>query len=68
MRKKNDDERKLEIGEEVIYQDKKTQVISFIPAWNKYLLAGFGSPVKLEEIQVPKGKVSKLSSRKKTKT
>ena len=68
MRKKNEAERKLEIGEEVIYQDKKTQVISFIPAWNKYLLAGFGSPVKLEDIQVPKGKASKLPGRKKPNT
>lgn len=43
---------KPKIGEVVKFQGKETVVISFIPSWNKYLLAGFGSPVKPEDIQV----------------
>ena len=56
---------KLKIGAVVNFQGKETVVISFIPDWNKYLLAGFGSPVKFEDIQVPKAKSSKLSGGKK---
>ena len=33
--------------------------------WNKYLLAGFVIPVKLEDILVPKEKSSKISNGKK---
>ena len=57
---------KLKIGEVVNFQGKETVVISFIPNWNKYLLAGFGSPVKLEDIQVQKAKSSKLINGKKS--
>ena len=57
---------KLKIGEIVKFQGKETVVISFIPNWNKYLLAGFGSPVKPEDIQVGKGKWPKLSNEKKS--
>ena len=57
---------KLKIGAVVNFQGKETVVISFIPTWNKYLLAGFGSPVKLEDIQVPKVKSSKLSGGEKS--
>ena len=57
---------KLKIGEIVNFQGKETVVISFIPNWNKYLLAGFGSPVELEDIQVRKAKSSKLSGGKKS--
>ena len=52
---------KLKIGEIVNFQGKETVVISFIPNWDKYLLVEFGSPVKLEDIQVRKAKFSKLS-------
>ena len=52
---------KLKIGEVVNFQGKETVVISFIPIWNKYLLSGFGSPVKLEDIEVRKEKCSKPS-------
>ena len=55
----------LKIGEVVNFQGKETVVISFIPNWNKYLLAGFGSPVRPEDIQIPKAKSSKLSGGKK---
>ena len=34
---------KLKIEEVVNSQGKETVVISFIPNWNKHLLAGFGS-------------------------
>lgn len=57
---------KLKIGEIVNFQGKETVVISFIANWNKYLLAGFGSPVKLEDIQVRKSKSSKISNGKKS--
>ena len=57
---------KLEIGAVVNFQGKETVVISFIPNWNKYLLAGFGPPVKFEDIQVPKAKSFKLSGEKKS--
>ncbi len=57
---------KLKIGAVVNFQGKETVVISFIPNWNKYLLAGFGSPVNLEDIQVQKVKSSKLSNEKKS--
>lgn len=63
MRKTNNDSRKLEIGEEVIYRKEKTQVISFIPSWNKYLLAGFGSPVNLQDIQVVKKSLKKNNNK-----
>ena len=56
---------KLKIDEVVNYQGKETIVISFIPTWNKYLLAGFGNPVKLEDIQVQKSKSSVRSKEKK---
>jgi len=56
---------KLKIGEVVNFQGKETVVISFIPDWNKYLLAGFGNPVKLEDIQVRKAKSSIRSKEKK---
>ena len=48
----------------VNFQGKETVVISFIPNWNKYLLVGFGGPVKLEDIRFPKAKISKLSGGK----
>ena len=57
---------KLKIGEVVNFQGQETVVISFIPDWNKYLLAGFGNPVKLEDIQVRKAKSSKISNEKET--
>ena len=57
---------KLKIGEVVNFQEKETVVISFIPNLNKYLLAGYGSPVKLEDIQVGKTKSSKISNGKKS--
>jgi hypothetical protein len=57
---------KLKIGEIVNSQGKETVVISFITNWNKYLLAGFGSPVELEDIQVGKTKSSKISNGKKS--
>ena len=56
---------KLKIGEAVNFQGKETVAISFIPNWNNYLLAGFGSPVKLEDIEPRKAKSSKLSKGKK---
>jgi superfamily I DNA and/or RNA helicase len=56
---------KLEIGAVVKFQGKETVVISFIPNWNKYLLAGFGNPVKLEDIEVQKSKSSIRSKEKK---
>lgn len=59
-------EAKLKIGDVVSFQGKETVVISFIPNWNKYLLAGFVNPVKLKDIQVQKSKSSKLSKEKKT--
>lgn len=36
------------IGDEVIYQGKKTQIIASIPDFNKYLVAGFGEQVSPE--------------------
>ena len=42
--------KKFAIGEEVIYQGKKTVIISFIPDLNKYLLAGFGGHISSEDI------------------
>ena len=46
--------KKVAIGEEVIYQDKKTVIISFIPGMNKYLLAGFGGHASSEDITFEK--------------
>lgn len=43
-------EAKLKIGDKVNFQGSKTVVISFMPERNKYLLAGFGSPVSFENI------------------
>ena len=56
---------KLKIGKVVNFQGKETVVISFIPNWNKYLLARFGSPVELEDIKIGKAKSSKISNEKK---
>lgn len=39
------------IGDEVVYQGKKSQVISFIPDLNKYLVAGFGEHVSPENLK-----------------
>ena len=39
------------IGDEVIYQGKKTQIISFIPGLNKYLVAEFGEQVTPETLK-----------------
>lgn len=39
------------IGDEVIYQGKKTQIISFIHGLNKYLVAGFGEQVSPENLK-----------------
>ncbi len=41
---------KLKIGQEVNFQGSNTVIISFMPERNKYLLAGFGSPVSFENI------------------
>ena len=57
---------KLKIGQVVNFLGKETVVISFIPNWNKYLLAGFGNPVKIEDIQIGKAKSSKISNGKKS--
>ena len=57
---------KLKIGAVVNFQGKETVVISYVPNWNKYLLAGFGSPVKLEDIEVRNAKSSKISIGKKS--
>ena len=43
--------KKFAIGDEVIYQCKKTQIISFIPGLNKYLVAGFGEQVSPENLK-----------------
>ena len=57
---------KLKIGAVVNFQEQETVVISFIPNWNKYLLAGFGNPVKLEDIEIQKSKSAKISKEKRS--
>ena len=57
---------KLKIGKVVNFPGKKTVVISFIPNRNKYLLVGFGSPVKLENIQIRKQNLLKYRMKKKS--
>src|SRR6185312_4385037 len=42
---------KFTIGRKIIYQGKKTEIISFVPNLNKYLLAGFGEFVLPGDIQ-----------------
>lgn len=46
---------KFAIGEKVFYQDKETQIISFIPDLNKYLVAGFGEHVSAENLKFKTG-------------
>ena len=43
--------KKIAIGDEVIYQGKKTHLVSFIPNLNKYLVAGFGEQVSPENLK-----------------
>jgi hypothetical protein len=42
---------KFTVGDKVIYHGKKTQIISFIPDLNKYLVAGFGEQVSPENLK-----------------
>lgn len=46
---------KFAIGEKVFYQGKETQIISFIPDLNKYLVAGFGEHVSAEKLKFKTG-------------
>ena len=43
--------KRFAIGDKVLYKDKETQIIAFIPHMNKYLLAGFGEQVSPENLK-----------------
>lgn len=43
--------KRFAIGDNVVYKDKETQIIAFIPHMNKYLVAGFGEHVSLENLK-----------------
>lgn len=42
--------KKFVIGDNVVYKEKETQIIAFIPHLNKYLVAGFGDQVSPENL------------------
>lgn len=43
--------KRFAIGDNIVYKEKETQIIAFIPGMNKYLVAGFGEHISPENLK-----------------